>query len=57
MVPIFRYREIINEEIKAVRNEFRNKTDRKKMDNIMNNDDPALIKNTCLSFYKSTSKK
>ena len=45
----------INEEIKSVRKLFRNKVDLKKMANVINDDDPALIKKKFWSFYKSTS--
>ena len=37
------------------RNNFKKEFDLKKMDNIVNDDDPALIKKKFWSFYKSTS--
>ena len=45
----------VNEEIKKVRKEFRTKRDQKKRDNVVNDDDPALIKKKFWSFFKSTS--
>ena len=45
----------IDEEIRKNRKHFRAKFDQKKMDNIINKDDPALIKKKFWSFYKATS--
>ena len=45
----------IDEEVKKVRNDYKTKCDKKKMDNVINDDDPALIKKQFWSFYKSTS--
>ena len=45
----------INEEIKKVRKNIRKANTRKKLDNIVNEDDPALIKKKFWSFFKATS--
>ena len=45
----------INEEIKKVRKNIRKANTRKKLDNVVNNDDPALIKKKFWSFFKATS--
>ena len=43
------------EEVKALRKKFKKACTQKKMDNVMNSDDPALVKKKFWSFYKSTS--
>ena len=45
----------INDEIKQIRKKFRKVSNKKKMDNIINDDDPALIKKKFWAFFKSTS--
>ena len=45
----------IDEEVRKIRTEFKKLSDQKKMDNVINDDDPALIKKKFWSFYKSTS--
>ena len=45
----------LDEEIKKIRIDFKKLSDKKKMDNIIDDDDPALIKKKFWSFYKSTS--
>ena len=45
----------LDEEIRKIRTDFKKLTDQKKMDNVINSDDPALIKKKFWSFYKSTS--
>ena len=46
---------LINEKIKKVRKKFRKLSTKKKMDNILNDDDPALVKKKFWSFFKATS--
>ena len=45
----------ILEEIKKVRKEFKKTCEKKKRDNVINDDDPALIKKKFWSYLKSTS--
>ena len=45
----------IDEEVKKVRNNFKKMSDKKKMENVINDEDPALIKKKFWSFYKTTS--
>ena len=51
--PVIKYQ--LNEEIKKVRKKFRKANTRKKLDNIVNEDDPALIKKKFWSFFKATT--
>ena len=45
----------IDEEIKKTRKKFKKLSTQKKRDNVLNDDDPALIKKKFWSFFKSTS--
>ena len=45
----------IDEEVRRVRKEYKKKVDEKKIDNVTNDDDPALLKKKFWSFFKSTS--
>ena len=45
----------INEEINELCKHIRKANTRKKLDNVVNNDDPALIKKKFWSFFKATS--
>ena len=45
----------IYEEIKKIRKTFKSTVERKKRDNIINDDDPAVIKKKFWSYYKATS--
>ena len=45
----------IMEEIKKIRKKFRKACEKKKRDNILNDDDPAIIKKKFWSYLKSTS--
>ena len=45
----------VYEEIKKLRKNFKNACSQKKRDNVINDDDPALIKKKFWSFFKSTS--
>lgn len=45
----------IYEEIKKIRKTFKSTVERKKRDNIINDDDPALTKKKFLSYYKAIS--
>ena len=45
----------VYEEIKKTRKKFKNACSRKKRDNVINDDDPALIKKKFWSYFKSTS--
>ena len=51
--PVIKHQ--LNEEIKKVRKNFRKTNTRKKLDNIVNEDDPALIKKKVWSYFKATS--
>ena len=48
-------KQAIHEEIKKVRKTYRKVNTKKKRDNVLNDDDPALIKKKFWSFFKSTS--
>ena len=43
------------EEVKKLRKKFKEKCTQKKMDNVMDSEDPALVKKKFWSYYKSTS--
>ena len=43
------------EEVKKIRKKFKEKCTQKKMDNVMDSEDPALVKKKFWSYYKSTS--
>ena len=45
----------IKEEIKKIRKKFRKTCEKKKRDNVLNDDDPAIIKKKFWSYLKSTS--
>ena len=45
----------IYEEIKKIRKTFKSTVERKKRDNIINDDDPSIIKKKFWSYYKATS--
>ena len=45
----------VQEEIKKIRKKFKTVATKKKRDNVLNDDDPALIKKKFWSFFKSTS--